>query len=571
MCKNDSSSEKISLSDLKASSQLHIAIDTDSTPSSSGFTNAYDPNYYSPYDNISELGPSASPSDVSGSSDLQNYSSSSDTAYISGLEPIDFANFPPSTFTRHELRAQLDTLARQLRLSTVASSTAAWANEASEWDPDLVTLYLTVLAMFLDQGGKVTCVKLSCWSPGASPTSNYSSQVSHSPNASKRSHGECQKIERGCETKIARRKLSAAKRTDSNLDGPSTPDDSGRGPLPVPGSTRAIQFGNAVAVSYSTHKQPSGDRQYTSHSPLLIANEPNSLSIMHSRPLTLNHLNHLTPSTPSTLSPLSAPFIPTNPADPTPQLLSPNTLFITSRPDQGMRIRILPETTEDDSETWIDIPGIWFHPSEKPSPGIDVVGCSQWLLCKTEWMALLYHRIRVAESMSNFGEDQAAEFRNKILDRMAESAYRPAFDPECNPKPEHREISYPSGDDLGVNWSASRDENERLRKSRRLRRWLDKGSQDDERENRWLWHVWKQYGLVRGWVEQPKPFGDRVRNEKDNDKLRGILEVLSRGEVCITQVGFERMRKSLAGEAIPEFKKLWIYRHRYFGGPRWEV
>lgn len=62
-----------------------------------------------------------------------------------GLDYFDYANFPQATLSHHELREQLDTIARQINLKTVSSSTTASSNETFEGDPNLLTVYLVCL------------------------------------------------------------------------------------------------------------------------------------------------------------------------------------------------------------------------------------------------------------------------------------------------------------------------------------------------------------------------------------------------------------------------------------------
>lgn len=106
-------------------------------------------------DEISELDLNAPPSDAADFSAIQDHSPVPDyvdTAdiepYDAGIEPYDYANFGTSTYSRTELRTQLDTLARQLGFPSVGSSTAAWEIVASNWHANHFALYF-VYIMFL--------------------------------------------------------------------------------------------------------------------------------------------------------------------------------------------------------------------------------------------------------------------------------------------------------------------------------------------------------------------------------------------------------------------------------------
>lgn len=215
--------------------------------------------------------------------------------------------------------------------------------------------------MFLKKGGTVVCVRLPLL---LSHTSNSSSQIPLSPNASRRGHCEVG-VDRGGETKNTRRKLSPVKSADSSPETPSTPDNSTRNPLSVGGSPlpvvrRVIQFGDAVSVSYSFPRGKFGHCKHSRHSPRSVTTERDTVPALYSRPPTHNVSYHSTPPTPLTPA---TPVIAANSGGHT--ILSRSTCFTTSRLDQGIRIRIVPETIDDTTETWIDITGVQFRPKMK--------------------------------------------------------------------------------------------------------------------------------------------------------------------------------------------------------------
>ncbi|KAI9643708.1 hypothetical protein NHQ30_008331 [Ciborinia camelliae] len=185
----------------------------------------------------------------------------------------------------------------------------------------------------------------------------------------------------------------------------------------------------------------------------------------------------------------------------------------------------------------------------------------EWLYNKP-WISSLYHETLIVGTMSIFEE----EGRAKIVDETQKRAEdKSIFDPEGNPKPEHKEITYPSGDDLGVDWFATPRERKKMKLVRKS--WEDQ--QNELRDIRWLWYLWNHNALTKGWKEQPNEFGDRARNEKDAGEQ--IKRLGNGNRVRLRHVHFNDMKESLDGTNMGEFKWRWQMRHIHESGPCWEV
>lgn len=186
---------------------------------------------------------------------------------------------------------------------------------------------------------------------------------------------------------------------------------------------------------------------------------------------------------------------------------------------------------------------------------VEIMGCDQWI-SSCYWISRMYHEVLYDEKIRKYEAEQLAKALNK----------GPIFEPLSNPKPPHKMITYPSGEDLGVNWDASLGSHQKEREANVRVLQEQPKVQEKERDSAWLWYLWKEHGNVRGWTERPKTHGDRARNEGDRQKLDRILL----GEKGIPNVGFEDMREMLGGESAWEFEFRWNYRNKYLGGPRWE-
>ncbi|KAF7876332.1 hypothetical protein EAF04_001425 [Stromatinia cepivora] len=501
-----------------------------------------------------------------------------------GLQPKDYANFPPFTLSRHELRSQLNSIGREISLQTVGSTTTASKHAAYLGNPQFLMLYLVVLGQFLTQGGQVHYVKLPPPSPenftSISPTtSSFSSTLPFKQNTSKRGRGKSEAFG-GRES--SRRKLSPVDTTDSvpeftpltSTDATPNTDSLAEFSRPVPSRQHVtIEFGDAVSISLDLDKPPGGRSE-----PVKTAGYP--FPVVDSESLKILTLHEKSPipaisSTASTVSTLSIQSTPDSPSlasipartlAPKPLLLPISICFIRCNPDQGIRIRILPETMENSEITWIDLPGIWIHTTEQKLPeGVFVMGFSSWIYSQ-HWISALYQEVLIHASLRGSEE----EYVKSGYVREAPSTVfgyqdgymKPTFDPTGNPKPVHRTIHYPSGDDLGVNWSASEAENTKTRLANTRRMW--EKWQGEARESRWLWYLWRRFGLLRGWTKEPEEFGDRMRNKDNVEELRRMA-FLAR-----PPVGFEDMNEALDGEDIDKFKSRWEIRHNYFGGPKWE-
>ncbi|KAA8566690.1 hypothetical protein EYC84_009223 [Monilinia fructicola] len=289
---------------------------------------------------------------------------------------------------------------------------------------------------------------------------------------------------------------------------------------PYDAGIEPYDYANFGTSTYSRTelRESFGHCKHSRHSPRSVTTERDTVPALYSRPPTHNVSYHSTPPTPLTPA---TPVIAANSGGHT--ILSRSTCFTTSRLDQGIRIRIVPETIDDTTETWIDITGVQFRPKMKRAiPGVKVIGFADWLCLEDEWMSAYYRKVLVTESIRKFENDQRNEFHAKTLNQEV-FARKQVCDLKDGSKPKHKELLYPSGDDLGINWSASQAENLKVRLSMIMRRSLDPGSQAEERNNTWLWYVWKQYGLTRGWVEPSREFGDKVRNPKDSSSLTEIM------------------------------------------------
>ncbi|KAJ8063498.1 hypothetical protein OCU04_007374 [Sclerotinia nivalis] len=504
-----------------------------------------------------------------------------------GLQPKDYANFAPFTLSRHELRSQLNSIGREISLQTVGSTTTASKHAAYIEKPAFLMLYLVVLGQFLTQGGQVYYVKLPPPSPGnstsSSPTTlSFSSTLPIKQNTSKRGRGKSEAFG-GRES--SRRKLNLIDTTDSvpeftpltSVDATPNTDSLAEFSRPVPSEQHVtIEFGDAVSVSLNLDKPPGGRRE-----PVKTAGYPFPVIDSESLQKLIVHEKSPIPAISSTASTVSSPFtlsvestldgpslasIPARPPAPKPLILPVSTCFIRCNPGQGIRIRILPKTMDNSEITWIDLPGIWIHTTEQKLPeGLFVMGCSSWIYTQ-HWISALYQEVLIHASLRGCEEEyvksgHVREAPNTVFGYQ-DGYMKPTFDLTGNPKPVHRTIQYPSGDDLGVNWSASEAENTKTKLANTRRMWVK--WQGEARESRWLWYLWRRFGLLRGWTKEPKEFGDRTRNKDNVEELRRVA-FLAR-----PPVGFEDMNEALNGEDIGEFKTRWEVRHKYFGGPKWE-
>ncbi|CAD6454890.1 80c181a5-84e4-4668-b926-04c5ffb1358d [Sclerotinia trifoliorum] len=506
-----------------------------------------------------------------------------------GLRPEDYANFPLFELSRQELRSQLNSIGREISLQTVGSTTAASKYLAYLGNPEFLILYLVILGQFLTQGGQVYYVKLPPATPeNPTPTlpamPSFSSTLPIRQDASKRGRDKSEGFG-GRES--SRRKLNPVDTTDYVLDFTpltsvdTTPNNDSSAEFsrqPVPSKKHVVvEFGDAVSVSLNLDK-PLGARR----EPVTTAGYPFPVMYDESLQNLIAHEKSPKPAFSSTASNISSPFslsveattpdrspyasISARPLAPEPLLLPESTCFIRCDPDQGIRIRILPKTTENSEITWIDLPGIWIHTTKQKLPqGVLVMGFSGWIYSE-QWISALYQEVLVHESLRGCEQDHVKS-RHEWEPADTVSGCKDEYmeytsDTAGNPKPVRRIIQYPSGDDLGVNWSASEAENTKAKLANK--REFSVKWKREVRESTWPWYLWRQFGLSRGWIKEPEEFGDRMRNKDDAEELRRVVTV------GILPVGFEDMNEALNGETITQFGSSWTLRHKYSGGPKWD-
>ncbi|EDN97226.1 predicted protein [Sclerotinia sclerotiorum 1980 UF-70] len=446
-----------------------------------------------------------------------------------------------------------------------------------------------MLYLFLAQGGQVYFVKLPPPSPGNSiftfpTTPSFSSTLPIRQNTSKRGRDSRKGFRSSC------RKLNTVDTNDyvpdftplTSIDvTPNNDSSPGFSRQQVPSKKHVtIEFGDAVSVCLNLDKPPGGRREpvETAGYPFpvldgeslqkLIAHEKSQKSAISSTisSTASNVSSMFSPSVETTPNrPLHA-LVPTRPLAPEPLLLPHSTCFIRCDPDQGIRICILPEIMENSEITWIDLPGIWIHTTKQKLPeGAFVMGFADWIYSE-QWISALYQEVLINESLRGCEQDYAKSGHvweaSGIVSGYKDAYMESTSDLEGNTKSVRRTIQYPSGDDLGVNWSASEAENTRTKLANK--REISVKWEREVRESTWPWYLWRQFGLSRGWIKEPEEFGDRMRNKDD---VEGLRRIITHG--C-SPVGYEDMDEALDGESIADFRTWWRIRHKCFGGPKWE-
>ncbi|ESZ90244.1 hypothetical protein SBOR_9370 [Sclerotinia borealis F-4128] len=505
------------------------------------------------------------------------------------------ANSDPVTLSIQNLRSQLHALARELELGTVARSSSASEYMFPTRKGELFKVYLAALGLFLEEEGMVWYVEIPPPSSGASMplssvTSNsacqfflYSSAIKRGldqRNGNGRENRENQTegrrtpprnrqtvtskpayqfllyssaIERGLDQRNGNGRENRENQTEERRTPPrnrqlkrvneqyseiqftpsssneATPDLGSLAEFPTLFSSRqsaTIQPESKISISLDHQDALGSARQPLNYPSRLINTDPFMDPTIHSNAST---------SVGTSSSAIYAP-----------QLLPSDISFVHCSLDNVLRICIPPEV-----ETWIDIPGVRIHTNDRelPEGSVPIALPNYW---DPPFLALARECMTIAP--------------------MREFEYKPTFyDEAYNPKPRPKltPIHYPSGDDLGVDWSAPRVTNRYMKFSKMT--WEEK--QREARDVRWLWYLWRQHGLVRNWIkaEQPGNFGNKVRNKEDSDRLRIMLECRARGESSEIPVGFGDMKRCLMGERMVMFKTKWLARRDASGRPRWEV
>ncbi|EMR86654.1 hypothetical protein BcDW1_4662 [Botrytis cinerea BcDW1] len=523
-----------------------------------------------------------------------------------------------------ELRNQLTSIAREIKLRTVDSMTAASDHVKPQGNQEYLMLYLVVLGQFILQGGQAYFIDLPPPAPQIIISPQDTDSFSLSPPESggvlvdpdefeidsEHSSGlpmnDNDNDDTGYSFLSPNPRLGNSNTTLSLEPRTRVSPLSPLAPAFVPASEGHQKVsgvaGDNVAlkspptpVSLKSYFEPAKARIYpqsiTSVSsveekmpadPFATQDTPNSTT----PPVESLQQSPLNSSTP--LTPIS-PVLHTSPPaldSPTPrdrlithsQLRIPsNICFIRTKPGSGIRIYILPNQIGNSETTWIDLPevGIQLCDEDTPEKFVyatnTVMGSASWFYTEI-WVSYLYQEILIYNSFRGLGNLERASISFEPEPSMIPTGCidmygRPTFFDAGNSRSEPKTLSFPSGDDLGVNWNAAPHENARIRSIKLKQMW--EGWQEGARDVRWLWHLWKQWGRIKGWTEKSEKCGDdenrKGKNAVDHFELMKIAMLTSKIEYGIKQIGFDDMKGVLRGRSTDQLKRDWEERTRKFG------
>ncbi|TGO33041.1 hypothetical protein BHYA_0271g00110 [Botrytis hyacinthi] len=569
-----------------------------------------------------------------------------------------------------KLRTQLTSIAREIKLRTVESISAASEHVQPQGNEESFMLYLAVLGQYILRGGCAWYTNLPPPAPKIlmSPRATNSFSSSPIPFKLDKSKRERQVNDRIDENQCAPKDVGPIDTTDwdtalhdpnyyelddaDDVDYPA-PLDSGGALVDPDYFNICSEYSPSISINdggsfSSSHHQGPGNSNASFSVPVmrvrplspcapvflpaseghqtassvddnhgsLVSPDNKILSKIHSEPakaiiysprmesisfvnekmltdpfVTKNSSNKSTPSVGSlqqNRSYLSTPPTPISPflhtgssalGSPSPRELSvaqipmeipSNICFIRTKPGSGIRICILP------GNTWVDLPQIGIHHHDKDLPEIHyVMGSASWFYSRI-WVPMLYHEILNRHSLKRFEKlkeapTQSAPELSTIPTGYVDLYGKPIFFQAGNSRPEPEAVSCPNGDDLGFNWNATPAERKRIRLTKKRQMWEE--WQEGTRDVRFFWHLWKQWGQIKGWTERKNGCGDNTKGEEmdmaDHYKLMMIVMFTSKKGFGIKQISSEDEKKILNGRSTKQFNKDWEETQRRFGNSNW--
>ncbi|TEY42314.1 hypothetical protein BOTCAL_0395g00080 [Botryotinia calthae] len=535
---------------------------------------------------------------------------------------LNGAYIPLRAIPLSELRNQLTSIAREIKLKAVDSITATSDHVKTQGNQEYLMLYLVVLGQFVLQGGQAYFIDLPPLIPkiiiSPQDTDSFSSNPPDSGGVlidpddfeidSEHSSGLSMNDDddtgyysssphSGPGNSNTTLSLEPSTRVSplSPLAPAFVPASEGNQKVSSVAGDNVALKSPLIPISLESYFEPAKARSYppritsvsfveekTPVDPFVTQDTSNTTT------LSIQSLQQAPPNSSTPLTPISPLLHASPPAldSPTfgdqliahrPLRIPSNICFIRTKPGSGIRIYILPNPIGNSETTWIDLPEIGIQLCDEDTPEKFVyatnivMGSASWFYTEI-WVSHLYQEILTYNSFRGLENLERAptpfEPEPSIIPTGCIDMYgRPTFFSAGNSGSKPETLSFPSGDDLGVNWNAAPHENARIRLIKLKQMW--EGWQEGARELRWLWHLWKQWGRIKGWTEKPKKCGDNENKEEkdavDHFELMKIAMLTSKIEYGIKQISFDDAKGVLRGRSTDQFKRDWEERTRNFG------
>lgn len=203
------------------------------------------------------------------------------------------------------------------------------------------------------------------------------------------------------------------------------------------------------------------------------------------------------------------------------------------------------------------------------------MGSASWFYSQI-WVPPLYQEILTRKSLKRLEKLKEAPTQSAPELLTIPTGYvdlygKPIYFQAGNSRTESEAVLCPSGDDLGVDWNATQAEGKRIRLNKKRQMWEE--WQEGARDVRFFWHLWEQWGQIKGWTEKRNGCGDNTKGEEmdmvDHYKLMLIVMFTSKKGFGIKQIDPEEKRKILNGRSTEQFNKDWEETQRKFGNSNW--